>query len=199
MSKVPDKTTTTRKVGMEDIIIMHLASNRFRNNIPLHYAPPADEKSRYQVALLAQSCESNSFDDCETGRADELHFWLQVASSNEVASVKGADIMLPSIHWYALAAATNNTKAQSYLQSFGFNPMTLEKVNLRKRGGLLTFPDGGRIEWSITDPGKGLRRVGVNHVIFVTEDGPGAIGHRIAALLSDTMMRSKQLFWYFSL
>jgi hypothetical protein len=189
MSKVSDKTMANRKVGAEDIIMMRLPTDRFRGSIPPHYAPPVNDKSLYQVALLAQACKSNSFDNYETGGTDELHFWLQIASSNAGALVKGADIMLPSMHWFALACATKNVTARSYLQKFGFSPQSLQRIDLQEHGGSLSFPDGGRIDWTITGPGKGLPHVGVNHVIFVAEDKPNAIGHRVAALLSDTVMQ----------
>jgi len=188
MSKLLDMTVATRKVGAEDIIMMRLPADRFRNSIPSHYDPPVDDKSRYQVALLAQSCEGNSFDNDETGRTDELHFWLRVASSNPGPHVKGADIMLPSMHWFALASATSNAEAGSYLESFGFSPLNLEKIDLHGHGGSLTFPGGSRIEWTIAGPGKGFPRVGVKHVIFVAADGPDAAGHRVTALVSDTVM-----------
>lgn len=188
MCTLPDKTVATRKVGAEDIIIMRLPADRFRDRIPSHYDPPVDAKSRYQVALLAQSCEGNSFDNDETGRTDDLHFWLRVASSNPGRHVKGADIMLPSMHWFALASATSNADAGSYLESFGFSPRNLEKIDLQGHGGVIAFPGGSRIEWTIAGPGNGLPRVGVNHVIFVAADGPDADGHRVTALLSDTVM-----------
>ena len=57
MNRVTDMTVATRKVGAEDIIMMRLPADRFRNGIPSHYDPPVDDKSRYQVALLVQSCE----------------------------------------------------------------------------------------------------------------------------------------------
>lgn len=188
MNTVPDMTVVTRKVGAEDIIMMRLPADRFRNCIPSHLNPPVDDKSRYQVALLAQSCERNSFDKNETGRTDELHFWLQVASSSPGPLVKGADIMLPSMHWFAVASATSNPDAGSYLKSFGFSPLKLEKIALRSYGGSLAFPGGSRINWTIAGPGKGLPRVGVRHVIFVAADGPDAVGHRVTALVSDTVM-----------
>jgi hypothetical protein len=188
MNTLPDMAAATRKVGAEDIIMMRLPSDRFRNCIPSHYEPPVDDKSRYQVALLTQSCERNSFDNDETGRTDDLHFWLRVASSNPGPHVKGADIMLPSMHWLALASATSNADAGRYLESFGFNPLNLEKIDLQGHGGSLAFPDGSRIVWTIAGPGKGLPRVGVRHVIFVAADGPDAAGHRITALVSDTVM-----------
>lgn len=188
MNTVRDMTVAARKVGAEDIIMMRLPADRFRNRIPSHYHPSVDDKSRYQVALLAQSCEGNSFDKNETGRTDELHFWLRVASSNPGPHVKGADIMLPSMHWFALASATSNADAGSYLESFGFSPLNLERIDLRAHGGSLAFPGGSRIEWTIAGPGRGLPRVGVRHVIFVAADGPGAAGHRVTALLSDTVM-----------
>ena len=188
MEKVPDKTVATRKVGVEDIIMMRLRKDRFHTRIPSHYAPPVDKKSQYQVALVAQDCESNTFDNYETGRTYELHFWLRVATSNASTLLKGADLMLPSMQWYALASATSNMEARSYLKSFGFRPLHIEKIDLREQGGVIAFPDGGRIEWNIAGPGRVFPRVGVRHVIFVKKDGPDAVGHRINALLSDAVM-----------
>jgi len=188
MITIPNNTMKTIKVGAEDIIMMSLSADRFRKSIPSHYHPPVDDKLRYQVALLAQTCESNSFDNDETGPNDELHLWLQIASSNPGALVEGADRMMPSMHWFALLSATSNNTVRSYLQSFGFNPLNLEKIELKGHGGSLVFKDEGLIEWTIIGPGKELPRVGVNHVIFVAADRPDAAGHSVAALVSNTVM-----------
>jgi hypothetical protein len=189
MSNGPDQTIATRKVGAEDIIMLSLPTERFHDSIPSHYAPPVKDKSLYQVALLAQVCKSNSFADHETGGTDEIHFWLQVASSNTGKHVNGADIMLPSMHWFALACATRNVTARRYLRKFGFIPKSLQKIDLQQHGGALAFPDGGHIDWTINGPGKESPHIGINHVIFVAENKPNATGHHIAALLSDTIMQ----------
>ena len=96
--------------------------------------------------------------------------------------------MLPSMHWYQLASASSNATSRGYLQTVGFSPLNLEKIHFHEHGGSILFPDGGRIEWSTTGHGKRLPRVGVNHVVYTTKDGPDVVGHRIAALLSDTVM-----------
>jgi len=188
MSKSGDKSIASHKMGAEEFIMMRLHSDRFHKNIPPHIAPSFDSKSRYQVALLAQACESISFDSNETGQCDELHLWLQLASLEESEAVKGAELMLPSMRWYQLASASSNATSRGYLKTFGFSPMNLEKIYLHEHGGAIAFPDGGMIEWSTTGHGKSLPRVGVNHVVYTTKDGPNAVGHRIAALLSDTVM-----------
>jgi len=189
MSKVFYKTMETRKVGAEDIIMMNLPTERFRDSFPSHYTPPVNDKSHYQVALLAQVCKSNSFDNHETGGTDEIHLWLQFASSNTGKYINGAEVMLPTMHWLALACATRNITARKYLQKFGFSPQNLHKIELQQHGGTLTFPDGGQIDWTIKSPGKALPKVGINHVIFVAENRPNASGHHVAALLSDTFMQ----------
>lgn len=168
--------------------MMRLPSERFRNIVPAHYDPPVDDKLRYQVALLAQDCDSILFNRDETGPTYELHLWLQMATSSPGRHLKGADIMLPSVRWLALASATSNDTARAYLQSFGFSPLHLEKIELAGNGGSITFPDGGRIEWTTAAPGKAFPRVGVNHVIFGAADGPNAAGHRVTAWLSDAIM-----------
>lgn len=188
MITILDKTVAGRKTGAEDIIIINLPIHRFRNSIPSRYYPPVDEKSIIQVALLAQVCDGYSFDKIESGRTDELHFWLRVASSNPGGLVQGADLMLPSMHWFALTSATSNVTAQSYLQTFGFSPLNLERIDLQAHGGTLVFPDGGRIKWSIVGAGKEPSRIGVNHVIFVAKDGQRHAGHSVAALLTDAAM-----------
>lgn len=191
MSKLLDKSISSCKVGSEDIIMMRLPSERFSKIVPSHYAPLADDKLRYQVALLAQDCDGISFDKDEIGPTYELHLWLQISVSNPGAPLKGADIMLPSVHWFSLASATSNDTARSYLKSFGLSPLPLEKIDLTENGGLLAFPDGGHIDWSTFGSGKALPRVGVNHVIFVAADGPNATGHRVTALLSDAVMEQR--------
>jgi hypothetical protein len=183
-----DRLVASQKIGSEDIIMLNIPIDRFRGRIPAHYNLQADSKSRYRVALLAQACASYSFDNDEIGWTDEFHFWIWIASSNTDTPMKGADIMLPSMDWLALASATSNTAARNYLRSFGFSPLGLEKVDLRGHGGSLIFPDGGRIAWTIVGAGKEPNHVGVNHVIFVEKDEPGAVGHRVAALLNEAEM-----------
>jgi hypothetical protein len=184
----PDKMVASRKIGSEDIIILNVPIDRFRGGIPAHYNPQAVSKSRYRVALLAQACKSYSFDNDEVGWTDEFHFWIWIASSNPGTVLKGVDIMLPSMDWFALASATSNATARNYLRSFGFSPLDLEKSDLQGRGGSLAFADGGRITWTIVGEGKEPNCVGVNHVIFVVKDGPGAAGHHVAALLNEAVM-----------
>jgi hypothetical protein len=178
----------SRKVGSEEIIMLNLPAGRFRGRIPAHHHLQAEGKSRYRVALLAQACESYSFDREEIGRADEFHFWIRIASTEPGTRLKGADVMLPGMNWFALSSAASNAAARGYLRSFGFNPLGLEKVALRGRGGVLDFSEGGRITWTIMREGKESDRVGVNHVIFTAKDGPGAAGHRVAALLNGAVM-----------
>ena len=67
MRKLPDNSMSSRKVGSEDIIMMRLPSERFRKIVPSHYDPPVYDKLRYQVALLAQDCDSILFNKDETG------------------------------------------------------------------------------------------------------------------------------------
>jgi hypothetical protein len=188
MSIAADNIVKSRKVGMEHIIMMRLPSDRFRNSIPSHFDPTIDEKSRFQLALLAQACDNNSFENEEVGRTDDLHLWLQVASSIADSKVIGADFMLPSMHWLGLASATGNARVRKYLQSFGFKPLNLGKTDLQEKGGSITFSDGGVIDWTITGSGKKFNSVGVNHEIFVAENRPNTSGHHISALVSDIEM-----------
>jgi hypothetical protein len=188
MNRAADNIVKSRKVGMEHIIMMRLPSDRFRNSIPLYFNPTIDEKSRFQLSLLAQFCTSNSFKNEETGRTDDLHLWLQIASSNADSKVIGADIMLPSMQWFGLASASSNASARKYLQAFGFNPLNLEKTDLQEKGGSIAFPDGGMINWTITGSGKKFNSIGVNHEIFVADNEPNSSGHYISALVSNTVM-----------
>lgn len=188
MGKLLDNSISSRKVGSEDIIMLRLPTERFCKILPSHYDPTVDKKKRYQVALLVQDCESVLFNKDESGPTHELHLWLQIAVSNPGTLLKDVDIMLPSVHWFSLASATSNDTARGYLQSFGFSPQDLEKIELAEKGGSLAFPDGGRIEWTTVGPGKALPRVGVHHVISVAADGTNAVGHRVTALLSDATM-----------
>ncbi len=187
MSKRSDSVTLSRKVGTENIIMIRLPAKRIQN-IPSHHTLTLDEKSRCYVALLAQVCSKNSFNGYETGRSVELHLWSSLRSSETGPLVKGADTMLPSSAWFSLASASNNKDVRDHLESFGLKPLALAKINLQEQGGSLFFPDGGWIEWMISRPGKKLSRAGVNHTLYVAEDEPGAVGHHIAALLSDPEM-----------
>jgi hypothetical protein len=183
-----DELVASRKIGSEDIIMLNIPIDRFRGRIPAHYNLQADSKSRYRVALLAQVCESYSFDNDQVGWTDEFHFWIWIASSNPGTLLKGADIMLPSMDWFALTSGTSNAAARNYLRSFGFSPLGLQKISLRENGGSLAFSDGGRVTWTIVGAGKEPNRVGVNHVIFVAKDEPDAPGHRVAARLNKAVM-----------
>ena len=191
MSLIPGTTVAGRKTGKEDIIMIRLPMNRFRDSIPAHFAPlPIGDKGLLcQVMLLAQTCERNSFDNCDAGKSDELHFWLQIGSSKPLTPINGADVMLPSMHWFALHSASSNVTALNNLHSFGFTPFNLDSTDLRNDGGLTTFKNGEYIHWIITGPGEKLNRVGVNHFLFTSKDEPDTEGHHIEALLSDTVMK----------
>ena len=185
---VKDKTITTYKVGAEDILMIRVPAVRFHSNISQHHTPIMYSKSQYQVAILAQACESNSFENVEAGRTYDFQLWLQVGSSKVSTRVKGAEIMLPDMYWLSLKSATSNTLAKDYLRLFGFKPLSLSKTKLNNHGGSLVFADEGSIEWTITGSGKELPAVGVNHVVYMQEDGPSAVGHHISALLSNAVM-----------
>lgn len=188
MRKLSDNSISSRKVGTEDIMILRLPTERFHKIVPSRYDPMVDDKSRYQVALIAQDCDSVLINKDETGPTNELHLWLQVGVSNPSTHLKNAGLMLPSVHWFSLASATSNITARRYLQSFGFSPKYLEKIEWAENGGSLAFPDRGHIEWTTVGPGKALPRVGVHHIIFVAAGEPNAVGHRVTALLSDAIM-----------
>jgi hypothetical protein len=180
--------TKTRKAGAEDIILMRLHADRFNNHIPPEYLPPEDKRSRYQVALIIQSCERNSYDCHEVGRTDEFHFWLRTTSKDSDEIINGKITILPSQRWLSLASASSNFMAKDYLQSFGFSPFILGKVDLQEKGGAVIFQDQGQIDWTIHGHGRNLAQAAVDHILNVKGDGPGTAGHHIAASVSDTVL-----------
>jgi len=188
MNQVPDHMTRSRKAGMEDIILMRLPADRFYHHLPLHYAPPVDKRSRVQVALVVQSCERNSYDSHETGLSGEFHFWLKTASTGPGETANGRSIILPTQQWFSLGSASGNPEAIDYLQTFGFSPLILDKVDLLEKGGAVSFRDRGEIQWTIIGGGKEFERVGVDHVLKVGSDGPETVGHQIAASVSNPVM-----------
>jgi len=188
MYHLPGHKTRSRKAGAEDVILMRLPADRFHNHIPPHYSPPLDKRSRYQVALVIQSCKRNSFDNHEAGNSDEFHFWLRTASAGSGEIESAHALILSSQHWLSLVSASGNSMARSYLQSFGFSPLILEEVQLQANGGSVLFQDRGRIDWTVTGHGRGFQRVGVEHVLNVEADSPDSAGHRIYASISDPIM-----------
>lgn len=138
--------------------------------------------------LLAQDCAQCSFGDGEAGPTRELHLWLLVGSSTDAPPIENADKMLPSQHWLALVAATDNALVEKNLRSFGFDPLGLANVELRSSGGSVELRDGARLEWTIAGPGRGPARLGVHHTMFMPGDGPDAAGHHVAALISGAVM-----------
>lgn len=180
--------TRSRKSGVEDIILMRLPAGRFLNHIPLHYLPPLDNRSRYQVAMVIQSCTHNAYGSHETGPSHEFHFWLRTSPFVPGKTEQADSIKLPVQSWYSLASASENPWARDYLQSFGFRPHILEKVSIQEKGGTVIFRDHGRIDWSINGRGRGLKRVGIDHILNVETDKPDSDGHHIHATISDPVM-----------
>jgi hypothetical protein len=178
----------SQKVGAENAIVVQLPADRFLDKVQPHRSPPVDEQGRYCVMLLAQACARCSFGDDEAGPAQELHVWLQVGSSTEDPPIENADVMLPSQHWLALIAATDNPVVEANLRSFGFNPLRLASVDLQPGGGSLQLQEGASLEWSTTGPGRGPATIGVRHAMFLPDDEPDATGHRVAALISGAVM-----------
>jgi len=183
-----DEGVRSRKRGSENGIVVQLPTDRFAGMIPPHHGPPVDEQDCHRVMILAQDCTRCSFGGSEAGPTQELHLWLQVGSSRAGPPIENADVMLPSQLWLALVAATDNPLVEANLRSFGFDPLGLERVSLQSSGGELELQDGAGLRWTITGPGRGPARIGVHHAMFMPDDGPGAAGHRVAALISDAVM-----------
>jgi len=106
-----------------------------------------------------------------------------VDSSTDDLPIAKADVMLPSQHWLALLAATDNPVVEANLQSFGFEPLQLVSVELSSSGGSLALHDGSRLEWTVAGPGRGPAAVGVHHSICMPDARPDASCHRVAALI----------------
>lgn len=176
------------KLGSENGIVAQLPTERFRGRVPPHHRPPVDDHDRYRVMLLVQDCTRCSFGDDEAGPTHELHVWLLAGSSIEAPPIENADVMLPSNRWLALLAATDNPVVEASLRSFGFDPLRLASVDLLPGGGSLELRDGDRLEWTIAGPGRGPATIGVHHAMFMPEDGPDAVGHHVAALVSDAVL-----------
>ncbi len=184
----PRDVVKSRKVGSENAIVVQVPRERFRGKIPPHHRPPVDEHDRYRVMLLAQDCVRCSFGDGQAGPTQELHLWLQVGSSTDDPPIAKADLMLPSKHWLALLAATDNAAVEANLRSFGFEPLQLAGVDLRSRGGSLALHDGSRLEWTVVGPGRGPAAVGVHHSMCMPDVGPDAASHRVAAFISGAVL-----------
>lgn len=179
----------SRKVGSEDAIVVRVPTGRFADRrIPAHHDLPRDEVDRVQLMLLAQDCTLCSFGDGEVGPTQELHLWLQVDSAPDHHPIEGADLMLPSMRWVTLCAATSNPAVDEHLRSFGFDPIRVASVTHRTGGGCLQFPDHQRIEWTIEGPGRGPAPVGVRHTMVMPDDGPDAVGHAVTALIADAVL-----------
>lgn len=188
MHQVPDHMTRSRKAGVEDVILMRLHADRFLNHIPPHYVPPLDKRSRYQVAMVIQSCMCNSYDSEETGQTDEFHFWLRTAPNDTDQIAHPNSIKFPVQFWLSLASASGNSKAKDYLQSFGFRPSILERVEFQNTGGTVMFHDHSHINWTINGRGKEFDRVNLDHVLNVEVDGQNSVGHHIYASICDPIM-----------
>ncbi len=185
-SKVENRVKN-RKLGAEDILMIRVPSERFRMHIPENFYPLTDGKSRYRIAMIAQSCSNNSFDGEEAGPTDDFHFWLQVESSNSLKSAQGGNNLMPEMKWIAVSSATSNAEAYDHLKTFGFSPLALEKSSLKESGGSLAFSDGGSIDWSITGGGRKREGIEVYHTLLIPLAAK-LIVHRISALLSDAVI-----------
>ena len=188
MSPGSEEDIRSQKVGAENAIVVQLPTDRFLDKVQPHRSPPVDEQGRYCVMLLAQACTRCAFGDDEAGPAQELHLWLQVGSSTEDPPIENADVMLPSQHWLALIAATDNPVVAANLRASGFNPLRLASVDLQSGGGSVELQEDARLEWSIAGPGRGPATIGVYHTIFLPDDEPDATGNRVAALISNAVM-----------
>jgi len=178
----------SRKLGSENAIVVQLPAERFQGRIRPHHRPPVDEQGRYRVMLLAQDCTRCSFGDGQAGPTQEAHLWLQVGSTTDDPPIANADAMLPSQHWIALFAATNNPVVETNLRSFGFDPSPLACVDLHSRGGSLALHGGARLEWTAAGPGREPAAIGVHHALCMPDAGPDVERHRVAALISGAVL-----------
>ena len=188
MSHETQEAVKSRKIGSESAIVVQLPAARFEGKVLPHHKPLADEQGRCRLMLLAQNCAQCSFGDSEAGPTQELHLWLQVGSSTEDPPIEHAELMLPSKHWLALLAATDNRAVAKKLRSFGFDPLPLASVKLRASGGTVGLQDGSCLEWTISGPGRGPATIGVHHAMLMPDDGLDVAQHRVAALISGAVM-----------
>lgn len=188
MRSKPHEAVRSRKLGSENAIVVPLPPDRFLDMVKPHHRPPIDQEGRYTVMLLAQHCARCSFEDAEAGPSQELHLWLQLGATTEDPPIENVDIMLRSMHWLALIAATNNRVVEARLRSFGFDPRRCAGMDLQPGGGFLELQDGARLDWSIAGPGRGPATVGVRHGMFMPAGEPCAAGHRVAARISGAVM-----------
>lgn len=188
MNPEPHDAVRSRKVGSENAIVVQLPARRFDGKILPGHNPPADDQDRYRVMLLAQNCSLCSFGDGEAGPTQELHLWLQLGSYTGDPPIEHAEMMLPSKHWLALLAATNNPEVAKQFRSFGFDPLPLARIALHASGGSAGLQNGSRLEWSISGSGRGPATVGVHHALSMPDDGPDAARHRVGALITDAVM-----------
>lgn len=186
----PDSSDDVRsqKLGSENAIVVQLPAERFQGKLLPHHRPPVDEHGRHTVMLLAQDCTRCSFGVLQAGPTQEAHLWLQVGSSTEDPPIANADVMLPSKHWIALFAATNNPVVATNLRSFGYDPFPLASVELDSRDGSLALHEGARLEWTIAGPGRGPAAIGVHHALCMPDAGPDVARHRVAALISGAVL-----------
>jgi len=181
-------TVKSRKVGSEDTIVVKLPSERLQGSIPLHLDPPRDNQGHLRAMIVVQDCTQCSFGDVEAGRTQEMHLWVQLGSTPDENPMEGVDLMLPSMQWVALAVATTNPEVEAQFRTFGFDPIRLARVGLESEGGVLGFPDGDRLEWTIEGPGRGPAEIGVRHRLFLPGHGPEAVGNEVSAIVSGSMM-----------
>jgi len=184
----PGDTVRSRKLGSEDIIMASIPAERLQGSGVGPNGPHFSTRNRLRVALLAQMCESYSFDHEQVGRTDECHLWLWVASEEPISPISGADTMLPSTSWLSLFSAADNERVRERLRSFGFRPGDLEAADLHGERGMLVFADKGTVTWTFTGAEEDSRATGVNHLISMAGDLPGVPGHQVSALLRDAMM-----------
>ena len=182
------KSVKCRKIGSENAIVVQLPAARFDGTVLPHHKPLLDEQGSCCVMLLAQDCARCSFGDSEAGPTRELHLWLQVGSSTGDPPIENAELMLPSKHWLALLAATDNREVAQKLRSFGFAPLALASVVLRASGGSVALQEGSCLDWTISGPGRGPATIGVHHAMLMPDDGLDAAQHRVAALISGAVM-----------
>ena len=188
MSNSNWKSVKSLKIGSENAIVVQIPAARFEGKLLPHHKPLVDEQDSCRVMLLAQDCTRCSFEASEAGPTHELHLWLQVGSSTEDPPIENAELMLPSKHWLALLAATDNREVAKKLRSFGFDPLPLTSVALRASGGSVVLQDGSCLEWTVSGPGRGPATIGVHHAMLMPDDGLDAAQHRVAALISGAVM-----------
>lgn len=178
----------------EDVLMVSVEPQRLDGLVaPGFELELAEGKARILIAV--QDCQTYWFEGEEIGPTHEVHEWVAVQGPEDVRPVPGAEVTLPTMHWYAVYTGSSNERSRDHWNGSGTETRPLDSVTLTSSesaiGGSVVIDEERSYDW-VAEPGNPFARlVAVNHDVYTRNAAGEDVFNRIQCLTNVTAWASQ--------